>query len=81
MPANVRPSWIDVVVDSRDTNIGTGPRLRDGWMQAVLSVRQLGDVLPLLDIEAIASHDKTSVLVRVTDNRTGKVIFEERFVQ
>lgn len=81
MPKNVRPSWIDLSVDGRKTNGGTGPKSRDGSMNACFSVRSKGDVLPLLDVEFLASKDKTRVLVTVTDLRSGETIFQEIFTQ
>ncbi len=78
---NVRPSWIDVNVEGRESGLAAGPRSRDGSMTAGFSVRENGYVLPVLDVECIASRDKKTVLMRVTDIRTGKVLFEERFVQ
>jgi len=81
MPRNVRPSWIDVNSDSRAATIGAGPVARDGQLTATVSVRQDGDVLRLLDIDCIGSQDKQTVLVRVTDKRTGAAIFEEVFTQ
>lgn len=80
MPRNVRPSWIDLSVDGR-TDISTGPRSRHGELSAILSVREDGSVLRLLDIDAIGSQDGKTVLIRVTDRRTHSTIFEERFNQ
>ena len=80
-PVNVRPSWVNLSVDGQNTIRGTGPKSRNGSMTACFSVRSDSDVLPVLDVECIASGDKKTVLMRVTDIRTGKVLFEEGFVQ
>lgn len=80
-PRNVRPSFLKVSVDGRETDIATGPRARTGEMTAELLVRCNGSAMGLLDIEAIASADAKTVLVRVTDKRTQVVIFEETITQ
>jgi hypothetical protein len=79
-PKNVRPAWIEINVDDRDP-VATGPKSRTGQMNAKISVRSSGQVLPLLDIEAIGSGDGQTVLIRITDLRTGKAIFTERINQ
>lgn len=81
MPANVRPSFVKINVDGRSSDIDTGPRSRDGQMSMEILVRQFGQVLSLFDVECIGSVDKKTTLVRITDKRDGKVIFEERFEQ
>lgn len=81
MPVNVRPSFVKISVDGRSTDIATGPRARDGEMSMEILVRQFGGVLHLFDVECIGSADKKTTLVRITDKRNGKVIFEERFEQ
>lgn len=81
MPRFVRPSYFTVRSDSRSKPFGTGPSTRTGELSATLSVRDAGSVLPLLDVDAIASADGASVLVRVTDKRTGREVFSERFAQ
>jgi hypothetical protein len=65
MPVNVRPSWIDVSVDGRDTNIATGPRSRDGSMSAKFYLRVNGSVTHVLDVDCIASRDKKTVTLQV----------------
>lgn len=79
MTANVRPSWIDVSVDGRANDIGTGPRSRDGNMDATVYVREDGSIHRALNIEAIASADKKTVLLRVVAE--GVVVFEKRYTQ
>jgi hypothetical protein len=44
MPRNVRNFWIDVNVDGRESAIGTGPRAKDGGMNASFYIRSEGDV-------------------------------------
>lgn len=81
MPRFVRPSFLTARADGVRTVVATGPKKRDGQLTATFLVRDGGSVLPLLDVDAIASADGASVLYRVTDKRTGRVVFEERFAQ
>lgn len=81
MPVNTRPSWINVIVDGRDSKIGTGPASRSGSLYVELKVRENGEVLHLFDIDCIGSSDKKTVLVKITDKRSGNVIFSEYFTQ
>ncbi len=85
MPRNVRPSWFSLSVDHSGNNPQTvketGPRGRSGSASATLRVRSEGSVLPLIDVDAIGSADGASVLVRVVDLRSGKVLFLETFKQ
>lgn len=77
-PRNVRPSWIEVSVDDRGSDVATGPRSRTGQLSATLSVRDDGSVLRLLDVEVIPDSDGKTSIVRVTDKRGGRTVFEER---
>ena len=81
MPANVRPSFVKISVDGRKSDIATGPRSRSGEMSAEFLVRSFGRVLPLLDVEMVASADNRQVMVTITDKREGKIIFQETFEQ
>jgi hypothetical protein len=81
MPRFVRPSFLTARADGVATAVATGPKSRTGELSATFNVRSAGEVLPLLGVSAVASADGASVLVRVVDLRTGKDIFEERFVQ
>ncbi len=85
MPRNVRPSWCDLAVDhvsnSPQTVKGTGPRSRSGTLSASFKVRSDGSVLDLLSVDMIASANGETVGVVVTDRRTGRVLFSERFAQ
>ena len=80
-PKNVRPVWVEVESDARSTGFGTGPRARDGQATVNIKVRDEGRVLDLLEIEGIGSGDEQTVLIRITDKRSGSIIFEERFNQ
>jgi hypothetical protein len=83
MPVNVRPSWIDVSVDGRDTNIATGPRSRDGSMSAKFYLRVNGSVTHVLDVDCIASRDKKTVQLQVYlyNDHGGNLIAQETFDQ
>jgi len=39
MPRFVRPAWIDVSADGSASSRGTGPRSRDGYLSALLTLR------------------------------------------
>jgi hypothetical protein len=96
MPRFVRPSFVKIHVDGLAKEIATGPRSRSGELSAEFLVRSKGFVLPLLDVDMIASADGASVLVRVTlkhatqsagpgqpetDCLTNIVLYERRFEQ
>ena len=81
MPRFVRPSFLTARADGVRTAVATGPKSRTGELSATFSVRSDGDVLPLLDVSAVASADGGSVFFRVVDKRTGKELFAERFAQ
>ena len=77
---NIRPSYVSVSVDGA-TRTATGPRSRSGELSVEFSARADGSAAPFLSVDAIASADGASVLWRVTDRRTGRVILEERVSQ
>ena len=77
---NVRPSWVNVNVDGRTVK-GTGPRSRTGELSLNILSRINGSAVPFLTVDAIGSADGLSTFWRVTDNRTGKVLFEEKVAQ
>lgn len=39
MPRFVRPAWLEVSADGTSTSRGAGPRDRDGYLSAVLTLR------------------------------------------
>lgn len=84
-PRSVRPSWFVLSVDNSSNDPqpvkATGPRGRSGTGSVRVKVREKGGVLDLLDVDAIGSAEGATVLVTVTDKRTGKVLFSERFTQ
>ena len=77
----IRPSWVNVHVDGRKGRIGAGPRARNGQLAATFLVRSNGTPLELLDVDFLPSGDGTTVNVRVTDKRTGAILFQETFTQ
>ena len=84
-PRRVRPSWFVLSVDNSGNDPvpvkATGPKGRSGSGSLRLKVRDCGSVLDLLDVDAIGSADGSTVLVRVTDKRTGRVLLSEEFRQ
>lgn len=81
MPRFVRPSFLIASADGVAGKVATGPKSRTGTLSATFLVRDQGSVLPLLEVDAIASRDGETVLYRVTDKRSGAVVFEEKFTQ
>ena len=65
MPRNVRPSWINVSVEGRKSDIGTGPISRSGDLSATFKVRKDGCVHDLGYVDIMGSSDKKQILVHV----------------
>ncbi len=84
-PRRVRPSWFVLSIDNTANDPvpvkATGPKGRSGTGSVRVKVRSAGSVLDLLDVDAIGSEDGSTVLVRVVDRRTGRVIFCETVAQ
>lgn len=85
MPRYVRASWFVLSIDHASNDPvpvkATGPKGRSGTGSVRVKVRSAGSVLDLLDVDCIGSADGSTVLVRVTDRRTGKVLFLEQVAQ
>jgi hypothetical protein len=62
MPRNVRNSWVDLSVDGRANDIGTGPRSSDGGMVAYFKVRDKGRVVNSVTVDCVACSDGTLYL-------------------
>lgn len=84
-PRRVRPSWFVLSIDHASNDPvpvkATGPKGRSGTGSVRVKVRERGAVLDLLDVDCIGSADGSTVLVRVTDRRTGRVLFSEQVAQ
>lgn len=84
-PRRVRPSWFVLSIDHASNDPvpvkATGPKGRSGTGSVRIKVRERGAVLDLLDVDCIGSADGATVLVRVTDRRTGRVLFSEQVAQ
>lgn len=72
MPRFVRPSWVDIQIDGRSSDIGTGPRRKDGDMSAQFYVREKGYIEPSVSIKSV-SNGKINTL-EVFD-KNGKLIY------
>lgn len=85
MPRCIRPSWFVLSIDHASNDPvpvkATGPKGRSGTGSVRVKVRERGAVLDLLDVDCIGSADGSTVLVRVTDRRTGRVLFSEQVAQ
>ena len=77
MPKYVRPSWIEVEVDGRATDIASGPRSRSGNLYADLAVRNEGSVDYVLNIRCIADGETVKLEVR----HSGKLVVDETYQQ
>jgi len=62
MIRNVRPSWIELEVEGRKTDIQTGPRRSDQNMTARFYVRKNGISIRVLTIEFKSDGEKTEVV-------------------
>ena len=56
-PRVVRNFWLEARVDGFKTDIGTGPKSKDGGMWVKIKRRLAGQVADGLDIECIAKSD------------------------
>ena len=63
MPRNVRPSWVDLSVDGRNNDIGTGPRRKDGTISARFFVRDKGMVSRSVRVETYSTGNKHELRV------------------
>lgn len=59
----LRPSWVDITVDGRKTDIGTGPCAPDGDMVAVFSLRNRGTSERVLTVDCVSDGARVSILV------------------
>jgi hypothetical protein len=58
LPRNVRPSFVTVSVDGRDTKIATGPKARSGRMSIAVALRDTGGIIDdAVTVDAIAAAD------------------------
>ena len=78
MPRNTRNSWVDLSVDGR-SDIGTGPRSKDGELIARFYVRDQGRVVSSVTVETRANRDG-SLSLRVFAPGEG-CIFEHKTVR
>ena len=76
---NIRPSWVDIQVDGRTNNIGTGPRSRNGSMYATFYVRDQGSVRRLISVNFEPQIDGkfTAVYVHID----GVLVYDKTFTQ
>ena len=62
MPRNVRNFWVDLSVDGRKSDVGTGPRAKDGGMIARFYIRDKGEVKNAVTVRCY-ERDGTLTLV------------------
>jgi hypothetical protein len=61
MPRNVRNFWIDLNVDGRN-GIGSGPKNKEGGMNATINIRHEGSIYKALKISAWSGDDGRLIL-------------------
>ena len=65
MPRNVRPSWINVEIEGKQTDIASGPRSRNGDMYVTIYVRNEGYVHKLMDVNLLANTAMVTALIDI----------------
>ena len=67
MTRNVRPSWIELEVEGRKSNIATGPGSRNGNMYIALKVRKDEMIHDFGQINFFATGDQVKVEILIPD--------------
>ena len=75
MPRNVRNFWVDLSVDGRRSDVGTGPVSRSGGLYARFYIRDKGEVVGSITVDAVVRVND-GLRLRVLDPE-GKCIFEQ----
>jgi len=70
MPRNVRPSFIHVDVDGRESAIDTGPKSRTGQMSITLYIRNNGQVTKFITIDCLPSRDGKTQNIQLSANNS-----------
>ncbi len=70
----VRNFWVDACIDGRQTDVGTGPRAKDGGMEVTLYQRENGSISTALRIACRVNW--AGQLVTTVRNPNGEVVFE-----
>ena len=65
MVRNIRPSWIEVDIDGRETLIESGPRSRSGNMYIKIYVRKEGEIHQAASINLMATTDGKQVVMNI----------------
>lgn len=73
MPRNVRNFWVDLSVDGRANDIGTGPRSKDGGMDLDLYIRDKGHVVKALMIRCYVAYVDGALMMQVRDGEGGVI--------
>lgn len=59
----VRSSWVNVSVDGRKTDIGTGPASKTGGLMAWFKLRDNGGITDVLTVETRSDGETVKLLV------------------
>ena len=68
MTRNVRPSWVELEVEGRKSNIATGPVSRNGNMYAKFFVRENGQIVNCLNVNFFANGETVRVVIELDDD-------------
>ena len=68
MTRNVRPSWVELEVEGRKSNIATGPVARNGNMYATFYVREEGQIKKCITVEFFANGETVKVQITLDKN-------------
>jgi len=72
----VRNFWIEADIDGRKTELAGGPRRKDGGFDAVVYIRDDGEISTAVTLRGYVYNDKTILEVKGTDspNQSFKII-------
>ena len=76
MTRNVRPSWIELEVEGRKSNIATGPVARNGNMYAKFFVRENGQIINCLNVNFFANGETVKVVIGLDTDFKPNGLFE-----
>lgn len=67
MPRFVRPAWLEANADGRASSVGLGPRSRDGFVSARITLRTAaGDVSDAITLDAGGQDDSGRARLSLT---------------
>ena len=67
MARNVRPSWIELEVEGKQTNVKTGPKSRNGNMYVTFYIREEGQIKKCMTVDFFANEETVRVEIALAD--------------